>query len=377
MLTFAGFLIKILQQWTILIQSNIKKIIEKIGKKRLFLAFFALFCMWGMVFLNQDTSTSKTSVSKLQDNFLTLESAFQPITNNLIFEQGKILSALPSPLFVSSETLGSLFDDETTSKDIIKHVVEKGETLSSIADQYNISTETILLANELDTTKIQPGQELLILPVNGIIHMVEKGETIANIAKTYSANKDEIISYNDLSTSGDVYIGDVLIIPNGKMPKQATPTNNTSAQNYAQITLPNSYFIAPTIGTVTQGAHYSYSSNGKAYYTAIDISNAIGTPVVAAAGGQVQIAKNRWPYGNYITILHSNGVVTVYAHLSFFARGIEAGTTVSQGQVIGYMGNTGNVVRGVGGTGSHLHFETRGSANPLTAVYGRGSKISY
>lgn len=361
----------------ILIQENIKKVINKIGRKRLFLAFFALFCLWGMIFLNQDMNTSKTSVSKLQDSFLNLESAFQPITNNLIFEQGKILSALPSPLFVSSETLGSLFDEETSNKDIIKHVVEKGETLSSIAEQYNISTETILLANELDSTKIRPGQELLILPVNGIIHMVEKGETLAKIAKTYSADKDEIISYNDLAVSGDVFIGDVLIIPNGKMPKQVTPTNNTTTSNYAQVVLPNSYFIAPTVGTVTQGAHYSYSSGGKASYTGIDISNAIGTPVVAAAGGQIQIAKNRWPYGNYITILHPNGVVTLYAHLSFFARGIEAGATVSQGQTIGYMGNTGNVVRGVGGTGSHLHFETRGASNPLTAVYGRGSKISY
>jgi murein DD-endopeptidase MepM/ murein hydrolase activator NlpD len=330
-----------------------------------------------MIFLNQGTNTPKTGVSKLQNNFLTLESAFQPITNNLIFEQGRILSALPSPLFVSSETLGSLFDDATSSKDIIKHVVEKGETLSSIADTYNISTETILLANELNSTKIQPGQELLILPVNGIIHMVEKGETLAKIAKQYSADKDEIISYNDLSVSGDVYIGDVLIIPNGKMPKQAAPTTtNNSTQNYAQVVLPNSYFIVPTIGTITQGAHYSYSSDGIAYYTAVDISNAIGTPVVAAAGGEVQIAKNRWPYGNYITILHPNGVVTVYAHLSFFARGIEAGTTVSQGQIIGYMGNTGHVIKGVGGTGSHLHFETRGAANPLT-VYSRGSKISY
>ncbi|MFA5431497.1 MAG: M23 family metallopeptidase [Candidatus Paceibacterota bacterium] len=330
-----------------------------------------------MVFLNQDKNTSKTSVSKLQNSFLTLESAFQPITNNLIFEQGKILSALPSPLFVSSETLGSLFDEETQSKDIIKHTVEEGETLSSIADQYGISTETILLANELNNTNIKLGQELLILPVNGLIHMVEKGETLDKITKIYGAIKKEIIGYNDLSVDGEVYIGDVLIIPNGKMPKKATPVVNSPAQNYAQATLPSSYFIVPTNGTVSQGAHYSYSSNGKAYYNSIDIYNVIGTPIIAAAGGQVQIAKNRWPYGNYITILHSNGVVTVYAHLSSFARGVVAGSNVSQGQVIGYMGNTGYVIKGAGGTGSHLHFETRGAANPLLAIYGIGSKVSY
>jgi len=329
-----------------------------------------------MLPINHNESTEGEGILSLQGSFLSIDSAFQPITNNLILQQGNILSALPSPLFVSSQTLGSLFDEETESKDIIKHIVEKGETISTIADQYNISVETILLANELDSTKIQVGQELLILPVNGIIHMVEKGESVDAIAKKYSAKKDEIISYNDLSSEGTVYIGDVLIIPNGKMPKQVVPTTNTSS-NYAQTAIPNSYFIVPTAGTVSQGAHYSYTSNSKAYYTAIDISNAIGTPVVAAAAGTIQIAKNRWPYGNYITILHSNGVITLYAHLSFFAKGIDAGTTVSQGQTIGYMGNTGRTVRASGGTGSHLHFETRGSANPLTSLFRTGSKVSY
>jgi len=340
------------------------------------LAFFVVFCIWGMIPAIHGESSAEQGISSLQNSFLSIDSAFQPITNNLILQQGNILAALPSPLFVSSQTLGSLFDEETDSKDIIKHVVAKGETLSTIADEYNISVETILLANELDSTKIQVGQELLILPVNGIIHMVEKGESINSIAKKYNAKRDEVISYNDLSSEGTVYIGDVLIVPNGKMPKQVVPSTGTGS-SYAQVTLPNSYFIVPTIGTVTQGAHYSYTSNGKAYYTAIDISNAIGTPVVAAAGGTVQIAKNRWPYGNYITILHPNGVVSLYAHLSFFGKGIDAGTQVSQGQIIGYMGNTGRTVRGTGGTGSHLHFETRGASNPLTALFGRGSKISY
>ena len=260
---------------------------------------------------------------------------------------------------------------------IIKHIVEKGETISSIANKYNISVETILLANELDSTTIHEGQGLLILPVDGIIHMVEDGETVAQIAKSYSADKQEIITYNGLDDSGDVYVGDVLIIPDGKMPKQSTPASSTtSGQSYAQVTLPNSYFIVPTVGTITQGGHYSDTENGRAYYNAVDIANVIGTPIVAAAGGTVQIAKNRWPYGNYITILHPNGVITLYAHMSFFARGIAPGTTVSQGQVIGFMGNTGNVLSGPGGNGSHLHFETRGTTNPMTR-FARGTKVSY
>jgi murein DD-endopeptidase MepM/ murein hydrolase activator NlpD len=292
-------------------------------------------------------------------------------------EQGNTISAISSPLFVSSQTLGAVFDDEIQAaeeKYIIKHTVEKGETLSAIADKYNISVETILLANELVSNNIQSGQELLILPINGILHVVEKGETLDSIAKKYSAKKDEIVSYNELEGVSDIYVGDIFIVPNGKMPKPTTttPSNPTT---YAQVVLPNSYFIVPTIGIISQGAHYSYTSSGKTYYTSVDIANKIGTPVVAAAGGQVQIVKNKWPYGNYVTILHPNGVITLYAHLSFFERGLTAGSTVSQGQVIGYMGNTGRYYTR-GGTGSHLHFEVRGASNPLTK-FSRGSAISY
>lgn len=64
-------------------------------------------------------SSAEQGISSLQNSFLSIDSAFQPITNNLILQQGNILSALPSPLFVSSQTLGSIFDEETDSKDII------------------------------------------------------------------------------------------------------------------------------------------------------------------------------------------------------------------------------------------------------------------
>jgi len=324
----------------------------------------------------KDNKASNVAILKQQSNFINIEAAFQPIANSIITEQGNTISAISSPLFVSSQTLGAVFNEDISSieeKSIIKHTVEKGETLSVISEKYNISVETILLTNELVSNNIQPGQELLILPINGIIHVVEKGESLDSIAKKYSAKKDEIVSYNEIS-SEDIYIGDIFIIPNGKMPKPVK-TNTQTSQTYAQITLPNSYFIVPTVGIVSQGAHYSYTSNGKVYYTGIDIANKIGTPVVAAAGGQIQIMKNKWPYGNYITILHPNGVITLYAHLSFFERGLTSGSAVSQGQVIGYMGNTGRFYTS-GGNGSHLHFETRGASNPLTK-FSKGTAISY
>ena len=85
-----------------------------------------------------------------------------------------------------------------------------------------------------------------------------------------------------------------------------------------------------------------------------DIGAPSGTPILAADSGMATvIADNGNGYGNYIMINHGGGRVTLYAHMSAFA--ISNGATVSQGQVIGYVGSTGN------STGPHLHFEVRGN----------------
>jgi len=337
--------------------------------------------VWGLFAILPLNKEQANIFAKSYNNFTNIEPGKQAVPS-LIIGGNSIVSAVPSPVFISSQNLGVLLVDDSSSgdsKSIIKYIVEKGETLSEIADKFNISIDTILLTNELTSSRIVPGQELMILPVNGIMHMVEKGETVKSLALTYKANEEEIINFNDLSENGDIYVGDILIIPGGKMPiKQvAKPQvkDVSGASSSSQITLSDSYFIVPAVGTISQGAHFSYISNGRSYYNAIDISNVIGTPILAAAGGEIQIMKNVWPYGNYITIAHPNGVVTLYAHLNSFAKGLTIGSTVTQGQIIGYMGNTGRVIS-LGGNGSHLHFDVRGTTNPLTK-YRTGTKVSY
>jgi murein DD-endopeptidase MepM/ murein hydrolase activator NlpD len=321
--------------------------------------------------------------AKSYTNFINITPGLQP-AQSLIIGENSVVNAVSSPIFVSDRNLGAILaESQDTSSgqgnSIIKYTVQKGETLSEIADKFNISVETILLTNELTNSKIVPGQELMILPIDGVMHMVEKGDTVKSIAATYKVDASDIIKFNSLSEGGDIYTGDVLIIPGGKMPKAQKATvkdvTDSDTGQSSQVTLPGSYFMVPTKGKLTQGAHFSYVSSGKSYYTAVDIANDIGTPVLAAAGGEVQIAKNAWPYGNYITIAHPNGVITLYAHLSGFAKGIVSGTAVTQGQTIGYMGNSGHVVS-LGSGGSHLHFETRGTTNPLTK-YRSGTQVSY
>lgn len=94
----------------------------------------------------------------------------------------------------------------------------------------------------------------------------------------------------------------------------------------------------------------------------IDFSAPIGTPIMAAGKGKVIKASYSKSFGNRVVIEHGNGYRTLYAHLKGFAKGIKQGSRVSQGQTIGYLGNTGL------STARHLHYEVHKNGrviNPL------------
>ena len=86
-------------------------------------------------------------------------------------------------------------------------------------------------------------------------------------------------------------------------------------------------------------------------HTGVDWAAPIGTPIMAAGNGTILKAERSSSYGNHIEIQHANGYITTYSHMVGFARGIADGVKVRQGQVIGYLGQTGLA------TGPHLHYE--------------------
>lgn len=101
------------------------------------------------------------------------------------------------------------------------------------------------------------------------------------------------------------------------------------------------------------------AGGGGGYHRGIDISAPRGTPIRAAAAGEVVEMGHSGAYGRLLRIRHSPHVETVYAHLSAFAPQLAVGRAVAAGEVIGHVGMSGRA------TGPHLHFEVRRNREPI------------
>lgn len=283
------------------------------------------------------------------------------LTNSLPgFSGSSMAQNEPAPMVLSAsfQTDNSSVSTSVSEKpraEVYDYKVAPGDTISGIAQKFQVSIDTIRWANNLVSIEsIKPGQTLKVPPVTGVIHKVKKGETIFSVAKYYNAESQGIVDYpfnsfvND--ESFELAVGQTLVVPDGVMPK-------------VDLWSPSAYIArqTPDAGTVTAMGNFIWPTSGRIsqsfrwYHRAVDIANKNGTPVLAADAGRVVIAG--WPdnigYGNRIMIDHGNGLATLYGHLSKIA--VTAGQSVNRGDVIGLMGSTGR------STGPHLHFEIRKS----------------
>ena len=250
------------------------------------------------------------------------------------------------------------------SSQIVTYVVRSGDTLPQIAKTFGVTAKTIMIANDMVSQKITEGQRLIILPVSGVQHTVKKGETLSGIAKLYGLKVQEILEYNHFESVSTLTVGDDVFIPTDNVPVQTQTKSSSLAKNTTPLSktpmfgggiksLINDigYFIQPLVNY-----HKTQSLHGR---NGIDLGAKTGEPILAAASGQVLIARGGWNggYGNYVVIQHGNGTQTVYGHASKLL--VTEGQTVKQGQTIALVGSTGN------STGPHLHVEVRGGINPF------------
>ncbi len=244
------------------------------------------------------------------------------------------------------------------------YVVQDGDTLGRIAEAYGLSLSTILWSNGLTyTSTIQPGDELSILPVDGVLYTVKNGDTLSRIARNYSVDVDTIMSQNGLASANRLAIGDKLLLPGGEPPSPVS-TSRSSASITTLFTAPSVSAPSAAIGgwvwptdwhTITQ--YYGWR------HTGVDIDGDYTTSSYAARGGVVIYSGWRSGYGLSVEVDHGDGYVTRYAHHS--KNYVAVGDVVSTGQVLAQTGTTGR------STGTHLHFEVIRNGkfqNPLDYV---------
>lgn len=271
-----------------------------------------------------------------------VNSAIPPAPNNSIVS-GALLTASPT-------ALGTGGEEFAVNDQISVYVVHSGDTISAIAKMFGVSVNTILWANDLSSKSgLQVGQVLVILPVSGVKHTVKSGETLSSIAAKYHADSADVSRFNGINAS-ELAVGMTLIIPNGEEVPVVTPTPVPAKPSENMPSYAGYYQRPITGGVKTQGIH------GR---NAVDLAAPAGSPIYASAAGTVIVSKMsgyNGGYANYIVISHNNGTQTLYAHNS--DNVVKVGDTVTQGQLIGHVGMTGNA------TGPHVHFEIRGANAP-------------
>ncbi len=256
--------------------------------------------------------------------------------------------------------------------------LQQDDDLTVLALEWGIDSEAIACvtrSGQEPLSGLRPGQVIMIPNPRYRCHTVQPGETVAQIAQSYEVTVDVLLAepWNAVKSAGETLeAGRRLLILDGVRPDlaglrqsqgvsetvaaglpaaglaAATPTpeqpaaqlSATSSQGYG-----DGQFIWPVRGGVI-------SQGYRVGHRAIDIAAPIGTPVYAADNGIVlKSGYSKDGYGGRVIIDHQIDYVTLYAHLSQAL--VQEGDVVQKGQLIGYVGSTGN------STGPHIHFELR------------------
>lgn len=267
------------------------------------------------------------------------------------------------------------------------YVVQKGDNIYDIADRFDLNPRSLMWSNPTkipDAKLIQPGMELEIPPVDGVVYEWHEGDGLNGVAEFYQVSPQDIIdwpgnrmtveSVGDLSNP-KIEPGTRIFVPGGIGQfvnwtlSGVTRENPAAARSFGpgycgtvyDGAMGSNTFVWPAATTYISGYTYDPDIN----HLAIDIGGSVGVGIYASDSGVVVYSGwNDFGYGYLIVIDHGTGWQTYYAHLSSLNAG--CGQSVYQGDLIGLMGSTGN------STGPHLHFEMRsdvfGKVNPLNFV---------
>lgn len=194
---------------------------------------------------------------------------------------------------------------------------------------------------------------------------VQPGDTLRLLATKPEAGRPELV-YAALTTGGTTRELFRFRTPDGTV-DYYSPDGETGKRFLTRRPLQGGGRLASRYGYRT---HPIFKT--RRLHTGVDLASALGTPVYAGGDGIVRRAQWLSGYGRYVELDHVNGYQTAYAHMSRIADGLKPGMRVKQGQLVGYVGSTGN------STGNHLHYEIRingRTVDPLSVKLPRDKEL--
>jgi murein DD-endopeptidase MepM/ murein hydrolase activator NlpD len=200
----------------------------------------------------------------------------------------------------------------------------------------------------------------------GVVHVVRPGQNIYRIAKAYGLEPGDLMRTNGIDDPRTLAVGQELFVPGATRVLDVEPAPGFVGTPDPAPTVParvdpsaasRARGEAPSFAWPLRGVLYGrYGKRGTRHHDGIDIAAPQGTPVTAAADGEVLFVGVQSGYGKVVILRHGGGLVTVYAHNSEVL--VREGDRVRQGDVVAKVGQTGRT------TGPHLHFEVRDGVKP-------------
>jgi murein DD-endopeptidase MepM/ murein hydrolase activator NlpD len=225
---------------------------------------------------------------------------------------------------------------------VAKYKTHSGDTIFSIAEKFNLVSDTIISFNSLaNDLSISTGDTLLIPNMNGVVIFPSNTTSTERIARIYNIPESLLLYVNNIR-SGNILAREEVFIPFARM---------SDEEKAYFISRP---FIYPLDGgrfTSNYGKRFHPILHRWAFHGGVDIGTPYGSSVYASSDGKVIHVGPGNGYGNLIVIQHKYGYTSWYGHLSKYL--VKVGDTVKQRELIAYSGNSGI------STGPHLHFEIR------------------
>jgi len=234
------------------------------------------------------------------------------------------------------------------SRQVIVRTIAKDDTLSSMANYYDLSLEALAYANGIkqEDEALSIGHELLIPPGEGALYKVKDGDTVEDVASLFKVKPEAIMTYNRMYFEPEHFaVGQMIFVPGAALPalKRTERPKSIATPSNAQLPARTGRLGWPVKGVITQYFWWGH--------TGVDIAAPYGTGIGASDDGIVVATGPVAVGGLRVCVQHSEGLQTCYYHTS--AVYVTPGQTVTRGQLIAAIGLTGVT------TGPHVHWELK------------------